>query len=262
MWNKALLTTEPMAEQETVRNVRLLIGFIGTRFEGWQSQKNGRTLQEFFEKILRRLFPGQKINLIGSSRTDSGVHAKGFVAHFMAVNALSDEKLQSALNHYLPPDVVVLEARTAPSDFHARYSAKSKIYQYDIWNDRTRPLFEAPYALWYPGALDTQRMKKAAVHLVGKHDFCAFKDSGDEKKNTIRTVKKLSVVKRGPLIKITIQGDGFLTHMVRIIAGTLIQVGVGRIEPADIPAIIRSKDRKKAGPTAKALGLTLVKVFY
>ena len=249
--------------QKPARNVRLLIGFEGTRYEGWQSQRNGKTLQELFEKILSRIFHAQKINLHGSSRTDSGVHARGFVAHFAAPGAISDAKLKSALNHYLPPDVVVLDVKTVKASFHARFSAKSKIYRYDIWNDRTRPLFEAPYALWYPGDLDLALMKKAAAHFTGKHDFAAFRDSGaDDKRSTVRTVKKLSVAKKGKLVSITIQGDGFLTHMVRIIAGTLIQAGVGRIPPADIPAIIRSKDRKKAGPTAKALGLTLVKVLY
>lgn len=244
------------------RNIRLLLGFEGTAYGGWQSQLNGKTLQELFEKVLAGIFPGQKINLIGSSRTDAGVHALGFTAHFKVRGAIPDAKLKSALNHYLPDDVVVFDVKTVPASFHARYDAKSKIYRYDIWNDRTRPLFEAPFSLWYPGDLDAARMKKAAAHFKGKHDFAAFRDSGDDKKNTVRTVKKISLVKKGKLIRLTIQADGFLTHMIRIIAGTLIQAGAGRIDPASIPAILRSKDRKKAGPTAKALGLTLVKVLY
>lgn len=251
-----------MKKKKTLRAVKLVIGFDGTRYEGWQSQRNNNTIQEILEKNLSKIFSGEKINLHGSSRTDSGVHAKGLVAHFSAQSALPDEKIKDALNFYLPGDIVVLEAATVGSDFHARYGAKSKIYQYDIWNDRTRPLFQAPYVLWYPNSLNVTSMKKAAAHFIGEKDFRAFKDSGDEKKNTVRTVKKLSVQKKGSLIRITIQADGFLTHMVRVIAGTLMEAGRGRVRAADIPAILRSKDRRKAGPTAKALGLTLVKVIY
>ena len=246
----------------SLRTVKLLIGFQGTRYEGWQSQKNGRTLQEIFEKYLSKICSGEKINLIGSSRTDSGVHAIGFVAHFKTKAKLPDSKIKDALNFYLPEDVVVFKAQTVSPNFHARYSAKSKVYQYDIWNDRTRPLFQAPFVVWYSGPLNVSQMKKAAKHFLGRHDFRAFKDNGDEKKNTVRTIKKISVQKKSSLLRITIKANGFLTHMVRIIAGTLMEVGRGRREPNEISRAIRSKNRSKAGPTAKSQGLTLVKVIY
>ncbi len=248
--------------KKTLRTVRLRIGFDGTRYEGWQSQNHGNTIQQIFEKNLSRIFSGEKIDLIGSSRTDSGVHAKGFVAHFLTKGALPDDKIKDALNFHLPRDIIVYEALTVKSGFHARYDAKAKIYRYDVWNDRTRPLFEAPYVFWYPGTVDLARMRKAARCLVGKHDFRAFKDSGDDKKNTVRTVKSLRIAKKGSLLSITVEGDGFLTHMVRVIAGTLLEVGRGKIRAEDVADILRSRDRKKAGPTAKALGLTLVEVIY
>ncbi len=238
-----------------------MLGFDGTRYEGWQSQKNNRTIQELFEKCLCKIL-SEKVVVFGSSRTDSGVHAKGFVAHFQTRHLLTDAKIKDALNHYLPADVVVFSAKTVRPNFHARYSAKSKIYQYDIYNSPTRPLFEAPFVLWYAGPLRIDPIKNAAKFFLGQHDFLSFKDSGDDKKNTVRTIKKISVQKKGCLIRILIEGDGFLTHMVRIIAGTLMEVGKGRIEADSISAIILSKKRARAGATAKAQGLTLLKVRY
>ncbi len=250
-----------MSPKASLRTVRLDLGFQGTRYEGWQSQKNSRTVQELFEKYLSKIL-SEKITVFGSSRTDSGVHAKGFVAHFQTHNPLPDAKIKDAMNYYLPADVVVSRVRAVKPGFHARYSAKSKIYQYDIWNDKTRPLFEAPFVLWYSGPLDTDKMKTAAKHFLGRHDFFAFKDSGDEKKDTVRTIKKISIQRKRNIIRLLVEGDGFLTHMVRIIAGTLIEAGRGRMAPDSIPAIILSKKRSKAGPTAKPQGLTLLKVRY
>ena len=250
-----------MSPDPGLRIVRLDLGFQGTRYEGWQSQRNNRTVQELFEKHLAKIL-SEKVDIHGSSRTDSGVHARGYVAHFLTRSKLPDNKIKDALNHYLTADVVVFGAKTVKPSFHARFSAKSKIYQYDIWNSPTRPLWEAPFTLWYSGPLDVMEMKKAASHFLGKHDFRALKDAGDAKENTVRTIKKISVMKKGDLIRLTVQGDGFLTHMVRIIAGTLIEVGRGRMHADQIPKIIASKTRSKAGPTAKALGLTLVKVIY
>ena len=149
-----------------------------------------------------------------------------------------------------------------PAGFHARFNAKSKLYQYRIWNSRTRPLFEAPYVLWHPNSLNVTLMKRAAKPLVGRHDFRAFCDKGDEKDNFVRTIKKITIKKSKSLITIDIEGDGFLRHMVRIIVGTLIEAGRGKISPSRISQILKSKDRAKAGPTAKPLGLTLVKVNF
>ena len=245
-----------------MRTVKVLIAFQGTHYAGWQSQRNGKTLQEIFETILTKIFK-EKINIHGSSRTDAGVHAKGFVAHFKTKSALSDPKIKNALNYYLPRDIVVLSAKTETDSFHARFSAKSKTYQYEIWNHRTRPTYDkAPYVLWVTPKLDVRAMRKAAKFLIGRHDFNSFRDSGEEERKTVRTLKRLTISKKGVSIILKITGDGFLKHMVRVIAGTLIDVGRKKMLPETIPVILKSKNRRLAGPTAKALGLTLLKVHY
>lgn len=243
------------------RTVRLVIGFQGTRYEGWQSQKKQNTLQEVLEKELHRIL-GHKTDLIGSSRTDSGVHAEALVAHFKTSNPITDAALKRALNFYLPKDILVRSAKTAPDSFHARYGAKSKLYRYRIWNNSTRPLFEAPFVLWHPYKLDVASMKKAATYLIGKHDFASFKDGNEEKKTTVRTIRKLRITRKAPLIAIDVQGDGFLRHMVRILVGTLLEVGRGKIAPEQVKTILKAGDRKLAGPTAKSHGLSLIKVLY
>jgi tRNA pseudouridine38-40 synthase len=253
-----------------VRTVRLTIGFQGTRYEGWQSQKKGpstgsglpNTVQEIFEKYLKKILK-EEISLISSSRTDSGVHALGLVAHFKTNSHLLDAKIKEALNFYLPRDIVVQTAKTMPNKFHARYDAKSKLYCYKIWNKSTRPLFEDPFVLWQAQSLDLKAMKKAALYLKGKHDFASCQDAGgDDKKTTVRTIKKISLTEKMGCIQIEIEGDGFLRHMVRVIVGTLIEVGRKKIKPEAVKDILASKDRKKAGPTIKSHGLTLVKVKY
>ena len=243
------------------RTVKLTIGFIGTRYEGWQSQKKDRTIQEVFEKILARILK-EKTHLVSSSRTDSGVHALGLVTHFKTKSQLPDTKIKHALNYYLPRDILVSSAKTVPGAFHARFQAKSKLYRYDIWNSATRPLFQAPFVLWYPHSLDIALMRRAVSYLKGKHDFSAFRDRGDEEENAARTVKRLTIKKQKELIRIEIEGDGFLRHMIRIIVGTLIEVGRKKIPPQKLKEILLSKHRSHAGPTAKALGLTLVRVRY
>lgn len=244
-----------------MRTVRLLIGYQGTHYLGWQSQKNGRTVQEVLEAAVLKITK-QKTAVTGSSRTDSGVHARGLVAHFRTKNRLPDEKLRSALNFYLPSDIVVYSVKTASEKFHARFSARSKLYQYDVWNSRTRPLFEAPYVLWFPQKLDVSAMKKAARYFKGKRDFSAFRDASGDERQPVKKIKSLIVSKKGTLIRIRIEADGFLTHMVRIIVGTLLEVGRKKLKPSDIPSIIRSKNRSQAGPTAKAHGLSLLSVRY
>lgn len=244
-----------------MRVVKLVLGFQGTRYEGWQSQKKGNTVQEILEKLLKKILR-EDVDLISSSRTDSGVHALGLVAHFKTKSILPDAKIKKALNYYLPKDILVHSARTMPESFHARYHAKSKIYRYVIWNQPTRPLFEAPFVLWHPWPLDLKRMRQAARFIKGRRDFSAFQDKGDEKKNFVRNVKRLTVKKEKGVIRIEIEADGFLRHMVRVIAGTLLEAGRKKLAPKDVPQILRSKDRSKAGPTAKPHGLMLVKVMY
>lgn len=244
-----------------MRTVRLILGFDGTRYEGWQSQKKDKTIQEVFEKILARILK-EKTHLAGSSRTDSGVHARHFVAHFRTKSGHSDAVLKKALNFHLPKDILVYSAKTMPDGFHARFGAKFKIYQYDIWNSPTRPLFEAPYVLWHPQRLDVRLMRRAAAYLRGCHDFSAFKDEGGDTRSHVRTLRRLTVMRKGSHVRITAEGDGFLRHMVRVLAGTLIEAGRGRLSPERVRDILRSRDRRLAGPTAKPQGLCLVKVKY
>ena len=245
-----------------MRTVKLVIAFQGTRYDGWQSQRTGKTLQEVFEKHLARILT-EKTNLTSSSRTDSGVHARGLVAHFKTKSVLPDAKLQAALNYYLPEDVLVLSAKTVADTFHARYHAKSKTYEYLIWNSRTRPVYDlAPFCLWYPGPLNLSKMRRAARLLVGKHDFSAFRDSGDDEKDAVRTLYSILIRKTGPKVSIRVRGNGFLRHMVRILVGTLLQASRGKLTIEDIKRAKNAKNRKKTGPTSKALGLTLLKVQY
>jgi tRNA pseudouridine38-40 synthase len=245
-----------------VRTVRLILAFQGTHYEGWQSQRKDRTVQERVEKALREILKA-KTHAEGSSRTDSGVHALGFTASFRTKSRMPDAVIKRALNFHLPADIVIRSARTVLAGFHARFHAKSKVYRYDIWNDPTRPLFEAPYVLWHPQRLDVGHMRQAARYIMGKHDFKAFQASGDDRKGgTVRTVKRISITKKKELLRIEITGDGFLRQMIRIIVGTLLEAGRGKMPPERVREILLSKDRRKAGPTAKAHGLTLVRVDY
>ena len=243
------------------RTVKLVIGFQGTHYEGWQSQKKEKTVQEVLEKTLSMILKDKTV-VHGSSRTDSGVHALGLVAHFKTSNPLHDKKIQQALNFHLPKDIVIFSAKTAPDTFHARFSAKSKLYRYQIWNSKTRPLLDRDRMLWYPHKLRLNAMKQAAKHLIGKHDFSAFRDLGDERKSYVRHIKRLHLSKKGPLITLDVEGDGFLRHMVRVIVGTLIDAGRGKLSASAVRSALASKDRSKAGPTAKAHGLTLIKVRF
>lgn len=249
-----------MTPRNDTRTVKLVIAFDGTRYEGWQSQRTGKTLQEVFEKTLGRIF-GQPTPVVGSSRTDSGVHAEGFAAHFKTKSGLSDRAIQRALNFYLPQDIVVLNAETVRPDFHARFDTKSKTYRYTIFTGSTRPIFEAPYVLWQPHFLNVPLMKRAAFCLVGRHNFKAFSNR-DEEKNYVRTIRRITIIRGPKRITFTIAADGFLKQMVRILVGTLMEVGRGKLPPEAVRDILKSKDRKQAGPTARAHGLTLVRVRY
>ena len=243
-----------------MRTIKLVISFDGTRYEGWQSQRTGRTLQEVFEKTLGKLFQ-EPTAIIGSSRTDSGVHAEGFAASFKTNSGLSDKAIQKALNFYLPKDIVVLSSKTVAPGFHARFDAKSKWYRYTILTSKNRPIFEAPYVLWVSYSLNAALMKKAAQALKGRHDFRAFSNK-DEKKNTVRTIKTITIARRKDRLIIVVEANGFLKQMVRIIVGTLLEVGRGKLPAERISLILKSKDRNQAGPTVKPQGLTLIKVRY
>ena len=244
-----------------MRNIKLTISYDGTLYKGWQSQKNESTVQEKIEKAIFKVF-GSKHTLYGASRTDSGVHAKGQVANFKAVATFPQNKIPIALNAVLPTDILIKKAEKVPDDFHSRFDAKSKLYTYRIVNSTSRDPFTDRYVWRVSYPLDVGLMRKEALVLVGTHDFKCFQASDKRERASIRTITSIIVKKTGRSIIINVQGDGFLYNMVRNIAGTLVDIGRGYLPPGSMSTILKAKDRTKAGPTAPARGLFLVKVLY
>lgn len=245
-----------------MRNVKLTIRFIGTNYHGWQIQDNGITVQEVVNRALCEVCNESDIKAVGCGRTDSGVHALNYTVSFKTASLIPAERLPLALNTVLPDDIVCMSAEEVPDSFDASRSAVSKTYTYRIYNSRIPDPFYFPYTHQVKVMLDTDKMKKAAQNFVGTHDFVGFAATGYSVKTTIRTIFDITVTKVNDVISISVTGDGFLYNMVRIIAGTLIEVGAGRIEPDEIPNIIESKTRENAGPTAPAKGLCLTEVYY
>ena len=246
-----------------MRNIKITLEYNGTHYKGWQIQKSRKssTIQETIENVLRQILR-KKIKLIGSGRTDAGVHASGQVANFKTDHTISLEKLQEGLNALLPEDICVVNVQEAAADFHSRFSARSKIYRYTILNrmHRSALLRENSYFCRYP--LDLQLMQKEARALVGTHNFKAFAASSRKEKNPLRRIKRIEITRRGEVISVEIEADSFLYNMARNIVGTLIDVGRGKLPRASAQRILNSRDRRQAGPTAPACGLCLVKVKY
>jgi len=244
---------------------KLTIAYDGTGYEGWQVQKTGTGVQEKVEAALGKLFPSQP-RVHSSSRTDTGVHALGLVAHFEVPRAgfkLSPPKLALALNAWLPEDIRVVSAVRAPKKFHARFDAAGKRYRYFVWNHPAmNPLLR--HTAWHlPRKLDLAAMRAAAKLFAGKHDFRSFTaNRGGELKNSVRTLTRCDLKRSGPLLTFTIEGDGFLYKMCRGIVGTLAQVGLGKFPADEIKRMLAQRDRRVAGMTAPARGLVLWKVFY
>ena len=251
-----------------MRNIRLTLEYDGTAYHGWQSQTNATTVQDTVTAAVNSL-TGEHCSLTGSSRTDTGVHALGFVCNFLTASSIPADKFSFALNTLLPDDIVVKKSEEVSADFHSRFDASGKTYRYLICNSvfPSALLRHRAYHVYYP--LEIDAMNRAAQHLTGTHDFYAFSASGGSVKTTVRTITKTEVRtagrvlgQAGRLIEFTITGNGFLYNMVRIIAGTLIEVGFGKLKAEDVPAILESLDRRKAGRTAPAHGLYLVEVYY
>ncbi len=244
---------------------KLVIAYDGANYEGWQTQKIGTGVQQIVEGALAKLFPS-KPGLYGSSRTDTGVHALGMVAHFeipIKEFKIPLRKLALALNAWLPEDIRVSAAARAPEKFHARYDAIKKQYRYYVWNHSAMNPLLRRNAWHVPVKLDFKRMQVAAKLFVGKHDFQSFAaNSGYKKETTVRTVSRCDVKKSGLQFTVIIEGDGFLYKMCRGIAGTLVQIGQGKFPPEQIKNMLDQKDRRVAGMTAPAHGLVLWKVFY
>jgi len=246
---------------EGQRRFYLIVEYDGTAYCGWQRQINGPSVQQTLEEALARL-TGESISVTGSSRTDAGVHAMGLCAHFDSATRIPAEKLAFALNTMLPEDIRIRESGPAPEGFHARYSAAGKVYRYRFYNSRHDCAIGRQYAAHVPLVLDERRMHEEAQALCGTHDFAAFAASGSAAKSTVRTIYRVQVMRLGDEVELMILGDGFLYNMVRIIAGTLMEVGTGKRETGAIAAAIETGDRLKLGQTAPAKGLALMRVLY
>lgn len=244
-----------------MKRILLTISYDGTNYSGWQKQKNAVTVQGEFDKACSTLFKTD-VESIGASRTDAGVHALGQRAVIDVDTSIPAEKIPLALNPLLPDDIVVTHAEEVGADFNPRFKALKKTYEYSIYNAPFRNPIYRNYSEYVRCELDLDSMRTACEAFVGEHDFRAFCASGNSSKTTVRTIYSLDIEKDGDFIKIRVTGNGFLYNMVRIIAGTLIYVGEGRIAPDDLPEIIASGDRRKAGKTAGPSGLVLVKIMY
>ena len=243
------------------RPLRLLIEYDGTDFSGWQRQDGQRTVQGVIEEVLAQM-TGEPVAIQGAGRTDAGVHAEGQVAHLALPGRIPNDGLLKGLNGLLPRDIAILDVADAAPEFNARFSARGKVYRYQIWNHPVRSaLFDR--RVWHcRRPLDTQRMRDVAALLVGEHDFRAFRAADCERRTTVRLIRRLDVSRQGALISLEVEATAFLKNMVRILAGTLWGAGRGDIDEARVRRALASGVRTEAGMTAPAQGLTLVRVIY
>lgn len=244
-----------------MKNVKLILEFDGTGYVGWQRQKNGIAVQQRISEAVTKL-TGENTEVIGCSRTDAGVHAKQYVCNFKTQSEIPVEKIKLALNGILPEDIVALKSEEVQENFHARYNAISKRYVYTICNREVPLALGRQYAYFVKKKLDLDKMELASSYFIGKHDFSAFKNSNSKVNSNVRTIFDIRILSKAPDIFISVTGDGFLYNMVRVIAGTLIEVGLEKIEPVEVSNILESRDRKRAGSTAPAAGLCLEEVYY
>jgi tRNA pseudouridine38-40 synthase len=244
-----------------VRNVRLLVAYDGSKYFGWQRQDGFDSVQQRIEEALHAL-TGVRASVQGAGRTDTGVHARGQVAHVHVDTRLPDADLLRAWNAHLPESIVLRRLETCPVDFHARFSAVSKRYAYITATSRFAPPFGRELVHWTPHPLDLGRMRAAAGALVGRHDFQSFSSTGSPRASTVRTLQHVHFVVRRERFAFVVQADGFLYNMVRAIAGTLLDVGRGRLEPEVVGRALGGEPRSSLGPTAPASGLYLLSVQY
>jgi len=244
------------------KNFKITIEYDGSRYHGWQRQKSDHSIQAEIEMALEKM-TSAKVTLIGSGRTDAGVHAAGQVANFKCDTRLAPAAFLSGLNSLLPDDIIIKDCERVATDFHARYDARSKLYHYKILN-RSIPAAIGRQYIWHiRKPLDREKMGAAMAHIIGRHDFKAFEGSGSPRQDTTREVFAAKLIEEpGGMLIFEIEAEGFLRYMVRNIVGTLVDVGLGKITAADFKRILDSRDRAQAGVTAPARGLTLVKVSY
>ncbi len=243
------------------RNIKLTIEYDGKNYSGWQRQKDVMTIQQKIEDVISEI-TRENIEVIGCSRTDSGVHAKAFVCNFITESTIPSEKFKLAINQKLPKDIVILNSEKVDLEFHSRYHSKGKTYLYNILNRQERPVINRDYVYHFNKNLDIDLMIEASKYFLGTHEFDSFKNIGSSVQTTERTIYNLNIYKDEQNIKIQVTGDGFLYNMVRIMVGTLLDVGMGKIPPNAIKHIIAAKDRTKAGRAVPAQGLYLQQVYY
>ncbi|MBQ6376426.1 MAG: tRNA pseudouridine(38-40) synthase TruA [Lachnospiraceae bacterium] len=246
-----------------MQNYRMLVQYDGSRYNGWQKQGDtDNTIQNKLETVLSRM-TGSPVDVHGAGRTDAGVHARGQVAQFRAETDLRPAEIRDYLNSYLPDDIGVLSVDLAAPRFHSRYNASTKYYLYRIGKNKAAHVFERKYLYEYRGGeLDTHAMKLATLQLIGTHDFRSFCGNSRMNKSTVRTIHTIRIDETPDEIQIGFVGDGFLQYMIRIMVGTLIEVGEGKRDPESLDVLLEARSRRMAGPTAPAQGLTLMEVRY
>jgi len=245
-----------------MRKIKIILEYDGAQYFGWQRQNGHRSIQETLEEKIK-LITKEEVTVIGSGRTDTGVHALNQVAHFRLFSEIREDGLLYALNSVLPHDIVIKKLEEADPSFHARFDVRSKKYLYQIWNGQTNTAIYRHYCWYIRKELDIDQMRKASAYLTGTHDFKAFCGTGSKVKDYIRTVHYINIEKNDKgMIQMAISADGFLRHMVRNIVGTLVEAGKNKLSPEGVKEILDSQDRTKAGMTAPAHGLFLVEVQY
>ena len=244
-----------------MRRIKLTVAYDGTDYCGWQVQNNGATIEGELNTALTRL-TGQTVKVIGASRTDAGVHARGNVAVFDTESSIPPERFLFAVNALLPEDIVVVDSCEVAADWHPRHCNTEKTYEYRVLNQKLPDPMRRRDTYFVSFPLDLEKMRKAAGYLEGEHDFKSFCNVHTHVEDTVRTIYRLEVIREENVITIRVRGNGFLYNMVRIIAGTLVFVGGGKINPNDMTDIINSKDRERAGITAPPQGLCLKEVYY
>ncbi len=243
------------------RNIKITVEYDGTEFSGWQRQPRQPSVQAEIEKAIRAI-TREKVNLIGAGRTDAGVHALGQVASFVTASRILPARIPGALNAHLPEAIRVLAAEEVAVDFHARYSATGRTYRYAVLNRAAPSAILRHHACHVPGSLDLDAINKALPALRGTHPFTAFRGAGSRERTTVCTLRRADVARSGDMVIFTFEADRFLRHMVRLMVGTLLKVGQGKVQPEAVAEILASEDNQRAGPRAPAHGLFLVSVTY
>lgn len=245
-----------------IKNYRMKLAYDGSRYQGWEKQKTAdATIQGKLEAVIERM-TGTYAEVIGCGRTDAGVHAKAMIANAKFETDKDIKEIQAYLNHYLPEDIAVLEVSEVSERFHSRYNATGKTYCYTCYIGDVKPVFDRKYVYVLEEKPDIKKMKRAAEYLMGTHDFASFCANKKKKKSTVRTVDKIDITEENGYLRLMVHGDGFLHHMVRILVGTLLEVGFGKRTPESMRELLEAKERAMAGVTAPAQGLCMMSVDY